>query len=361
MDETSSNHFPVSLKFPLARGTKVLVEPDDVLLFLKNEREFWQRLADGAESYHRSVILSNLNHLPHSKDGIYNDELLRKLIDTSSVFFPSTVGSGLMLREAAQYDLGLARTAMLLFASKEDIQINSNHKYYAPAQALQLMIRFLANPIDVWDEAAHQKAQLDTLTGQASILSKRFEQKLSAVDSEWKRVIDGYEIRAALKAPREYWRDRQTTQDRLSKSARQAWKISMFVVSTTLLFGFLFVFSGYSSIIFTKTPGESGWIVDALQRLAFLGTAAGLGVWWLRQKLRDLRVREHLAEDAAERVTMIETFSALQGAGLQDADLAPILSALYRPAASFLAEDSGPVLPIEVMLRTIGDASLKSK
>jgi hypothetical protein len=84
-------------------------------------------------------------------------------------------------------------------------------------------------------------------------------------------------------------------------------------------------------------------------------TFFGVGVWWLRQVLRELRSHEHLAEDAAERVTMIETLSALKGAGLADNDLSPIFAALYRPAATGLVVDDGggPISPFELLLKAV--------
>ncbi len=67
-------------------------------------------------------------------------------------------------------------------------------------------------------------------------------------------------------------------------------------------------------------------------------------------------MHEHFAEDAAERATMIETYAALRATGLQDADLGPVLAALYRPAG-VLGEEQGPVLPIEILLKSIGEAA----
>jgi hypothetical protein len=56
---------------------------------------------------------------------------------------------------------------------------------------------------------------------------------------------------------------------------------------------------------------------------------------------------------------MIETYAAMRGAGLQDNNLAPILAALYRPAATGLIDDSGPTRPIELLMRGIGEAAGK--
>jgi len=106
---------------------------------------------------------------------------------------------------------------------------------------------------------------------------------------------------------------------------------------------------------------ELSRLTALVPRLVFLGTLAGVGVWLIRQFLRDLRNHEHLAEDAAERVTMIETLSALQAFGLRNDDLSTILSALYRPAAAAMADDGGPVLPIEVLMKGVADAASRGR
>jgi hypothetical protein len=98
-----------------------------------------------------------------------------------------------------------------------------------------------------------------------------------------------------------------------------------------------------------------------LKRGIVFATFFGIGIWWLRQVLRYLRSHEHLAEDAAERVTMIETLSALKGAGLADGDLSPIFAALYRPAATGLVTDDGggPISPLEALFKVAEVSKLK--
>lgn len=100
-----------------------------------------------------------------------------------------------------------------------------------------------------------------------------------------------------------------------------------------------------------------------IKKAIIFGTFFGVGIWWLRQVLRELRSHEHLAEDAAERVTMIETLSALKGAGLAEtADLSPIFAALYRPAATGLVVDDGggPISPLEVLFKVAELSRIKT-
>ena len=53
---------------------------------------------------------------------------------------------------------------------------------------------------------------------------------------------------------------------------------------------------------------------------------------------------------------MIETYAALKAADLDAGDLSPILTALYRTAATGLVVDDGPVLPLEVLIKGATEA-----
>ena len=114
----------------------------------------------------------------------------------------------------------------------------------------------------------------------------------------------------------------------------------------------LFMFSTIGAAILGTTPQDPSGLIE---RGAIIATVLAVIVWWSRQVLRDARSHEHLAEDAAERVTMIETYAALVEKGLQSSDFSIILTALYRTAATGLVDDGGPALPIEVLMKTAGD------
>jgi hypothetical protein len=168
---------------------------------------------------------------------------------------------------------------------------------------------------------------------------------------------------------RQYWSNRCELHKSEANRARRLW--------TRWTVGIIFIAAFVGTVLFT---GVGEWLnhridsalglppIDHYQQFVFLagflkkgiifGTFLGISIWWLRQLLRELRSHEHLAEDAAERVTMIETYAALKGAGLDAGDLTPILNALYRTAATGLVTDDtgGPVLPTEVFIKGATEA-----
>ena len=58
---------------------------------------------------------------------------------------------------------------------------------------------------------------------------------------------------------------------------------------------------------------------------------------------------------------MIETQTALQAVGLSSDDLSTVLSALDRPAAAAMADDRGPILPIEILMKGVADAAANNR
>lgn len=191
----------------------------------------------------------------------------------------------------------------------------------------------------------------------------KFNELIAQIDGEWRERIRGYAAAIALSAPRDYWEKRHGRHKSSAEEARKSWGKSVRTVSLGLFFvAALFLFGGWewlaeivrhwAGVEASSKPLEPpALLADMLRRTIAFGTVAGVGIWWLRQKLRDMRSHEHLAEDADERVTMIQTFAAMQGAGLVGADLGPIFTALYRNATTGLVTDDGggPMVPIEIV------------
>ena len=183
----------------------------------------------------------------------------------------------------------------------------------------------------------------------------RFNALIGKAENDWSNKIEGYEAKVALSAPRSFWSTRAEHNRRIAAQDRN----KLFLSTIAML---LFVLAAASGELLFGLPSNfADKIVSGVTRLVLFATVLAVAAWWLKQKLRDVRFHEHLAEDAAERATMIETYAAMRGAGLQDTDLAPILSALYRPAISGLNEDMGPILPTELIIRGIAAAAAKEK
>ena len=194
-----------------------------------------------------------------------------------------------------------------------------------------------------------------------------FNNLIARSQNEWDEKIDGYEAKVSLRAPREYWECRKNRHSQRADAVRKSWESSVRWVAALLTVLALVLFFGdaepvrlmYERVFkiqeSSRAADVTSQLADVLRRAITFGAIAGMGVWWLRQKLRDLRSHEHLAEDADERVTMIETFAAMRGAGLEGSDFGPIFNALYRNAATGLVTDDGggPIMPIEIVSKLI--------
>jgi hypothetical protein len=222
---------------------------------------------------------------------------------------------------------------------------------------------------------------------QAQMSVQQIEKFMTSIDEEWKQKLEAYETKVAMKAPTSYWRERYNYHKAQAKTARNNWNFSVAIFGISIVFLSIFIFSGsLEKIQLTKAlissaentssnlpqiervkPSASppstpvtlpenhtnalSILSKFLQSAIVFGTLLGLGIWVLRQKLRKALSHEHLAEDAAERVTMVETFAALKNAGLAGGEFGPILTALYRPASTGLVADDGPVTPLEIIVK----------
>lgn len=78
-----------------------------------------------------------------------------------------------------------------------------------------------------------------------------------------------------------------------------------------------------------------------------------LAMWFLRVMVRNYFSQTHLATDAEERVAMVKTYLALMESGQAPNDsLAPVLTALFRPASDgIVKDDSMPVGITEILTK----------
>jgi len=103
------------------------------------------------------------------------------------------------------------------------------------------------------------------------------------------------------------------------------------------------------AIISSKDQGHPDY-----WKLALLGLLAVLGVWAVRLVVRMFLSDQHLATDAAERVTMVQTYlSLIEGGKLtSDDDRKLILQALFRPASDGIVKDENPPhLGLDILTR----------
>lgn len=323
--------------------------------WVSQERDFWASISAGQNPHFANAVTRNLNLLPQPNASVLREEIE----DIQKSYRPAHGSAGVITARA-----GDDKTAACI-AFAEIVEPNSikqqNLPSYTWGRSLAAVYHALGGQLTGIEQVADLQfsvrqtlQQVDAIRAGNDEVLKRFQALLIKSEGEWSQKIEGYEARIALSAPREYWKTREQGHSTKAGEARRVWFWSLIGTGLAIPGGFVLWF-----LLSKPATTLANEISTSVQRVLLLGTVMAFAVWWLRQKLRDLRTHEHLAEDAAERVTMIETYAAMRGAGLQDSDLTPILTALYRSAATGTGEDHGPVLPIELLLRAVGDTARK--
>lgn len=150
-----------------------------------------------------------------------------------------------------------------------------------------------------------------------------------------------------LRAPVEYWEDRQTHHaKRTRKTGILAFgSMALLAVGIGLLAHWTF-----SELKMDEKP--------AMWRTTVLVLLGVLGVWAVRLMIRIFLSHSHLEIDAAERVTMVKTYlSLLESDKLpSDDDRKLILQALFRPASDGIVKDEGLPHPALEALTRFGKA-----
>jgi hypothetical protein len=311
---------------------------NDVIEWADKERNFWnqyERLRGGSQ---QSVNL-NLRRLPGFREGQSDDEFVSKLQAAGEDYVPSKGPLGLLVQKSSTPQRGANLFAVI---SNPDFFSSIDHDIFEPYIQATFYNMVDGNLSDILEASRsvreHQAAWADELND--------FKKRSTELIQECQRAIENLHTEAAMRAPKSYWGTRAKDHREAVGKARKWWHISLAAMLAIV------VACGIILVCVLKPTSEFG----AARTIGFgilFTTGLSLLVWLSRQLLRDLRSHEHLAEDASERVTMIETYSALKQAGLETANLDQILAALYRPASTGLIADSGPVLPIEVFLKGV--------
>lgn len=163
-------------------------------------------------------------------------------------------------------------------------------------------------------------------------------QKLQTAREDIDAFKVGYEQRIALQQPTQFWTDKASDHKTAAK-----WAAGSAVVVGLVI--------GVSAAIWM--PDFLGTGVPSPGKIAVGIVLATLGLWLLRVLVRTYLSQQHLATDAAERVTMVKTYLALLEAKSAPADnLAPILVALFRNASDgFVKDDSMPPVIAELLTK----------
>lgn len=194
----------------------------------------------------------------------------------------------------------------------------------------------------------HVAETAESLKDERSQHVQTFEENIRAFNEEHGRLCREHQtemlaIRKAftegmkLRAPVEYWTSRQGKHEEKAKD---------FFTITFLSFAFLVAGLAWGTWKVAQSSLDPSR-PDAW-KLAVLGIVAVMGVWASRLLVRMFLSHHHLATDAAERVTMVQTYLALMADEKlpSEDDRKLVLQPLFRPASDGIVKDEGLPHPV---------------
>lgn len=236
---------------------------------------------------------------------------------------------GQVFEGALQSFSGVQATAERLLAEKTEAY-SALHKDY---------VRLAA------EVAATKTSQDEAFQQFIEVNQEGHDEALSAHKATMANLEQVFREKMKLRAPVEYWEERQSRHDARSKFL--GWLTFGAMLTLALMIGGIawWVLSGLS------TDGK-----PEVWRVSVLVLVGVLGVWGVRLIVRMFLSHIHLATDAAERVVMVKTYLALlEGENVpSDEDRKLILQPLFRPASDGIVKDEGLPHPALDILTKLG-------
>ena len=205
---------------------------------------------------------------------------------------------------------------------------------------------------DAISTAAQAQSGLNADTGAQLIKQQsQFAELIGKEKSDWTALHKIYDEELALEKPVSYWHD---------KAKAHRWLSWGFGAASILVGCGVFALL-YEFVQITLRPPEglkdpASWHPE-YWRLGVLLAAGVFSVWFVRIVVRLFLSHVHLLADANERVTMANTYLALQHSkeGLVEKDRQLILQVLFRPSSTGVVKDDGvPLSWIEAITKTGG-------
>jgi Family of unknown function (DUF6161) len=185
-------------------------------------------------------------------------------------------------------------------------------------------------------EALFQAMHQESLR-QISDSEKAAKAQIDDARNQWNALKNTYDAELALQAPRTYWQRQKEAHQQAALDAKSQFRtVSIFSVMIACgLLGTLWTTS-------LSRPGDvpiTTWVLS--------GVVLAFAFWVVRLFSRLFLSREHLARDAEERVTMIETYLALSQHGrVKEDDLKLVLGPIFRPTEDGLVKDDSLPSPM---------------
>ena len=352
MIQNQTHQYPITLNINKCNMSITLANETEASEWLKNERETWAHISSQQNPQNPTtrdmfnniskISISNLaNHINYFEANYISSVSIKKFFDKIGV-----------------NDYYIINIICQCIINPGSLQINNqmgpNSIIFCFAKSLSSMYTAYGDPEGIIEKIDERASQIEQVRGDFDLALGRFTALLEKSEKDWDEKINGFIAQASLKAPKTYWKERSNHHKEKAKIYDAYWSFSVLAIILTILLFPVFLSSEFFNNMLNVTGNT---LFSIAEKSVIFATLTAVIVWWSRQLLRNARSHDHLYEDATERVTMIETYAALVEQGLQTTDLSIVLTALYRPALTGIIDDNGPTLPIEILMKTMADAS----
>lgn len=170
-----------------------------------------------------------------------------------------------------------------------------------------------------------------------------FKKLIETHEANLKAIENAYDQKLALWKPVEYWEARGRSHNT---------KTTKFAIASGVMGVVILISLGWLAYeIFLNIPPNEK---PQVWQIGVFSVASFFGIWLERILVRLFVSNIHLATDAEERVTMLQTYLSIirEGSEFAPEDKKLILERLFHPAADGLVKDDGaPPSPLEMLSR----------
>jgi hypothetical protein len=256
--------------------------------------------------------------------------LLRGFLFLNEIDWTATAHRQILAELEAQYRQRLDdQETRLQRLESENLRLNEAHDATLKVKSEQLdeLNSIKASMLD----ALHAGKETD-LNDLYAAKDTAFAELASKHEVNLKNIEDTFHNKLALQKPIDYWKEKKATHVELAKRFAWASAIALVVFGVGLVFLIHWAFGDLEA---NENPKH--WQVGVTIVAAFFV------IWIVRLLIRMFLSHQHLAADAAERVTMVQTYLSLsrEGQGVAPADRSVILQQLFKSASDGLVKDDG--------------------
>ena len=381
----AETEFEVVVSFEVDGTEKTFFSVDELLEFIEGEIEFYGWL-DGADQ----KLFSNVkSHIPQRMHGARNylntdksqktDDNLRHAIDVFTTLYThsktphsqSLVG-GFLVELVEECGANVAAAALAAIrhdpvTDSDDPEVIQGRtllamhlspflqlNYKGAARTLKTLVKKHETENEKLKES-HRKTvregrellhnhsnHFDKLVQEKAESRDELDAKVSAALESLSQTEQTYKAFMGLKAPVEYWKDKATRH----KEAVERNLVTLILFAAVGGITLIWMLWGIANTALSWADVEPP--VAVFLTLATVGVAATTGVIWiLRVMVRNYLSEKHLAFDAEERSTMLQTYLAFIEGGINAPEERKLLlQSIFRPTADgIVKDDAAPSFP----------------